>query len=502
MRLVTPEKLLAPRHWGWNKWRLTFPLVYCCIALVFISWKDMQRDLWTDEAFTASYTAHNTVSEVLEDVRKNEETPPLYFVLIWAWTKLIGDSEFSLRSFSLACGLLSVGMFSLLARSWLREAQAHLAAFVFATAPLLSTYMVEARGYTLTLLLSLCCIITFEKIYGQTPSIAAWAGYAVSSACLLLTSYFGIVLIIAHNFVWGFRIWMKRSYHVRDICPWLVVQLCVGSIMLLWFPQLIYQVQIGRVVTSTWTTSGLDYFWLIFSVLMGPRPQSVPAFIGWMIVAGLTTELILLSLVRAQQPYQSRLLRVVGVPALVLIGLILWSKATEVRYFMVLLPGAAFGVAIGWTTLSQRRPWIRPLLAGLIVMGIVGYKVPKVFQPEPPKAWPEITRQFEHQVDPSRDIVLFHPPWGQRIFEYYYMGPQVQLIGAHNYDDFYVYQEHHLRTTWTSKEAVEETRNGDRIWIFFDQTTHQVPKLSLPYTLRQHTKAGNLELFLYENESN
>src|SRR5437762_124027 len=91
--------------------RSTFPqffhryLPLCCVilmvALSLMTYRLFQRDLWTDEAFSTSYTHHPSISAMLQDVRKNEETPPVYFIVLWLWSKVVGNSEVALRALSL-----------------------------------------------------------------------------------------------------------------------------------------------------------------------------------------------------------------------------------------------------------------------------------------------------------------------------------------------------------------------------------------------------------------
>ncbi|NJN68470.1 MAG: hypothetical protein HC884_18045 [Chloroflexaceae bacterium] len=90
---MNPAEPTLPRP----RWRRWLPLWGMLLLLATTPFSQLPRDLWTDEAFTASYTTHSTVGLVLEDVRKNEETPPLYFLLIWLWSRVAGASEVALR---------------------------------------------------------------------------------------------------------------------------------------------------------------------------------------------------------------------------------------------------------------------------------------------------------------------------------------------------------------------------------------------------------------------
>ena len=56
-----------------------------------------------DEALTA-YEAQLPFGAMINTVVHVETTPPLYFVLIWAWAHVFGNGEVALRSVSLLAG--------------------------------------------------------------------------------------------------------------------------------------------------------------------------------------------------------------------------------------------------------------------------------------------------------------------------------------------------------------------------------------------------------------
>src|SRR3954451_14526188 len=62
---------------------------------------------WLDEGFTV-LILKGSFSHALETIPKTESTPPLYYVLGWAWTKVFGTSEAGVRSLSALCGVITV----------------------------------------------------------------------------------------------------------------------------------------------------------------------------------------------------------------------------------------------------------------------------------------------------------------------------------------------------------------------------------------------------------
>lgn len=122
------------------------PLWGLLLMLAMLNYPLISRDLWTDEAYTVSYTVHPTMSALLEDVRKNEETPPLYFMSVWLWSRAFGTSEVAIRVLSVIYGAGSVLGFAAFIRQRLSPDAAVVAVVLMAASPLFQRYLTEARG--------------------------------------------------------------------------------------------------------------------------------------------------------------------------------------------------------------------------------------------------------------------------------------------------------------------------------------------------------------------
>src|SRR5262249_60504261 len=87
--------------------------------------------------------------------------------------------------------------------------------------------------------------------------------------------------------------------------------------------------------------------------------------------------------------------------------------------------------------------------------------------------------QVTARVDPAHDAVVFQSPIEQRTFEYYYTGPALKLLGAHDYDEFYYVQRHRVSAGWTADDVVRETRGNRRVWLF-NNSAFSTPPRRLP----------------------
>src|SRR5205823_11736234 len=73
--------------------------------------------------------------------------PPLYSIFMFAWVRLFGDAEWSIRLPSLLCGLLSLPLSYVIADRCLGRRTAVLSTFLLASSPVHFWYYYDARQY-------------------------------------------------------------------------------------------------------------------------------------------------------------------------------------------------------------------------------------------------------------------------------------------------------------------------------------------------------------------
>jgi mannosyltransferase len=147
-----------------------------------------EQSFWYDEAITHGIVAHS-LGHVLSTVPESESTPPLYYVLVWLWSRMFGTYEVGLRSFSALCGTLTIPLVWLLGRRLVSDRVGLIAALLTAVNPLLFWYSQEARSYALLVLLSALSLW-----------VLVWALEAPSRRRLLLWGLSGAVALCAHYF--------------------------------------------------------------------------------------------------------------------------------------------------------------------------------------------------------------------------------------------------------------------------------------------------------------
>lgn len=157
------------------------------------------RSLWGDEAqsffYAYNFTSHDLISAA--NIILNVEHMPAYFILLAAWMKFFGFGEISLRSLSIALGMISVGVFYLFARQLFEERTALISAFLLSISPLAIMHSHEIRMYGLMLMLVLLSSYYFWKILSEKRNYFNMAGYVLFTLLLLLTHIYSILFISA-----------------------------------------------------------------------------------------------------------------------------------------------------------------------------------------------------------------------------------------------------------------------------------------------------------------
>jgi len=163
--------------------------------------------LWFDEAVTLSLVRRD-LGSMLALLAESESTPPLYYLVAWAWARLAGDSEAMVRGLSALAGVAVVPVaYAAGARLATRRVGFALAA-VCSVSPLLVWHSQDARAYSLLVLLSALTLLAVGRAAdaGRGRDLAAWA---IASILALATHYFAVFLVL------GEAIWLLARVRRR-----------------------------------------------------------------------------------------------------------------------------------------------------------------------------------------------------------------------------------------------------------------------------------------------
>ncbi len=157
------------------------------------------ESLWYDEAFTPVHVLHPGLGATLHSVVHTENTPPLWYVLEWAITRVLGTGAVALRLLSALAGVATVPVAWAIGRELSSRRAAVACAALVAVNPLFVWYSQEARAYALFVLFAAMAMVYFlralrrqrEGDRGSSDLVA----FALSGSLALLTHYFAVFLL-------------------------------------------------------------------------------------------------------------------------------------------------------------------------------------------------------------------------------------------------------------------------------------------------------------------
>jgi hypothetical protein len=151
-----------------------------------------QESFWYDESVTV-YNVRGALGSVVPGVAARDVSPPLYFVVLWAWCRIAGTGEAAVRALSAIGSLVALVLAHRVAARLAGPRVALVTALLFALSPLSLRYAREARMYGLALPLAWGAIALFAR-WASAPRGRDLAALAALHLALLYTHVFGALV--------------------------------------------------------------------------------------------------------------------------------------------------------------------------------------------------------------------------------------------------------------------------------------------------------------------
>jgi mannosyltransferase len=137
------------------------------VGAVLRFWRLGAQSLWFDEWLTTEAVSGG-LGDLFDHVANHEGIPPPYFLFMWGWVHLFGDSETAFRSVSALAGTATIPVAYAIARELRqRRAVACFAALLVAVNPMLVWYSQDARPYSLLAFLGALSMLTFARAWNR-----------------------------------------------------------------------------------------------------------------------------------------------------------------------------------------------------------------------------------------------------------------------------------------------------------------------------------------------
>jgi uncharacterized membrane protein len=307
--------------------------LFCVItAAVFILRAPLTASLWLDETLSA-WIVMGSVDDVWHRSISFQGQSPLYYLLLWGWSKLFGASELALRSLSiLFCGI-TLALMSLLARHLrIGTLGVVIAVSFLLAADVFQDAVLSARPYSFALMTAVASILLVMRLVNSFSVLNATL--CVSSLVALFYAHYLFGLIALPHAV----LLIQSRANARRIAPYLVVAglCCIPGLL--------------QVATLFARKSGLSF---------AAAPTGIALLKGWV-------------------PLAAGVAVVVGVLMAIIWGGKLVLSGAHRSALRILLPYVVLGPlplmivsALGSTSLWTPRYWSWQLVMMALAVGVV-----------------------------------------------------------------------------------------------------------------------------------
>jgi hypothetical protein len=328
----------------------------------------------------ARYLAHDHppagLRRVVRATALSDTSPPLYYALLWAWTRVLGTSDVALRLLSVLASLIALVLLAELARRLAGRLAGLAAAALFALSPVGVLYSTEGRMYALQFLWSAATLLVAQRLHARGGRPLLVVLYGVIGGLGLLTHYFFAPFLAAVSL--ALLLQPGRSRRGRL----LVAVVLAVAIALPWYATLAAAAARWR-VTGGWLRlppSNFDPLWtrlaLPWSLFSVDAAEGVPGWVDFVNGAALLGLLLWALAARGRRLVRGPRLAVWLAAAAaaftpLLADAVLGTYASaHPRYALAGLPPAIVVVALLASLLSRRR--LAFVMALLLTIGLAG----------------------------------------------------------------------------------------------------------------------------------
>lgn len=151
------------------------------------------ESLWLDEGSSIKFAKSNPI-EIIKSAQ--DAHPPLYYLILHFWIKILGDSEFSVRFPSVIFGVITIYVVYKFCLEFWNNKVALLSSLITGISTFQVFYSQEARMYSLLCLLSALSFLYFAKILKE-QKLEFYVLHLFTNIFLLYTHLYGFFILFA-----------------------------------------------------------------------------------------------------------------------------------------------------------------------------------------------------------------------------------------------------------------------------------------------------------------
>ncbi|MDI6772633.1 MAG: glycosyltransferase family 39 protein [bacterium] len=412
-------------------------------------WGLTAKSLWFDETISI-FLASQPLERMLALVVANDPHPPLHYLLLHFWMAFFGSGEAAVRVLSVLISVPVVAVTWAFGRRLVGAGPALFAALLVAASPSQVAAGQEARMYGL---LTLTALLSWWALWGAVVGgdrrgdadilggRRAWATYAVATAAMLYSHYYGFFVVASQV---GYLLWRRTAK--AQWRRWVYASLGVMLLFIPWMPSFVQQLAGGR----AWPAHRVPLApATLFDTLAamtvgrpildpwGPKLTTIQAVgTSWIAVVGLIAAVALaVAAVRGsntQRETRALLISAALGPPVVAFAVSLGINVYAPRYLLFIVPPVALLVGAGAAALAGGRARLLGAAGVLLpVLVLIPNAVGTAAFHRQSRLdvfdWRLVSRTLAEQARPE-DAIAFLPGFSRIPVNYYFRGPQPRIV--------------------------------------------------------------------------
>ena len=374
--------------------------------------------LWMDEIHsTVGTDPDKTIREVMEYCKQDQ--PPVFFLLLHEWFKVLGYNDFSGRLFAVLAGCLGIPAMYFLGKEFKNSKVGLISAFITAINYFHVDHSRQIRFYPLVFLFSTLSYLFFIRVIKEKRPID-FLLYTLSTAALLNTHYFGLVVFVSQFILFVFIIFWKKMNDLKFVGNAFLAGTIAALSFAHWLPVVLSDLKIPQfhVQQVTWYFP-IQFYYIYFRDAVTCMLCAALSFL-------FLREVFLRIKAKSTRIEDVILIGWVGLGFLIpLLYSLIRMPMLEYKYTFILIPGILAMVALGLETdLTNNFRFLKPNRFKLYVIGMLffAFSVNALFirtiyfVRTPWQQWREVTREVM-KMDSENQIVFAEYAW---YFRYYF----------------------------------------------------------------------------------
>ena len=390
----------------------------------------LNKGIWLDEFITLDYVLSEDLASMFQKMR-TDTWPPLYFVLLRAWSYLgRGEATFRLFSVIFGVGLVVIAMVWMKRYSYLSSI---LTGIILATLPVVMRFSQEIRGYALLLSATALAFYFASRLKAEPQKLTGYVGLTASLAVAVLTHMVGVMLIIP---VWLFIVTMNSDWKRIELGK-AFLTIAIPAALFIFFKYFFMY----RSATHDWWMPqvNLEMLWSIFRYVQDSSAGTWPV-----------------SLIKGKNPAPGVYLSYLAMLLCLILALIFLAWGQWRRTLPFLLAAITYwGELLAYSVAVLPIIWTNTLLPGLVPLaGFVGLHVATLKRPalrtaytviivllslaltitwvtrkawESQEQWGDVAKILAAQWRPQ-DLTIIYPGFVRGTVQYYFPGMAPESI--------------------------------------------------------------------------